>query len=144
MGETPDLTVAILREIRDEIRATNARLDVTNARLDETNTRLDRMFQEQIRHATAIVALEAGQRDLIGGQRELVAAVGRVVDAVVAVDRRVSALEQGQGRIVDELRAINGRLDRVLTGPMGTAVREHDARLDAVEARVDVLERRTG
>lgn len=36
-----DLTVAILREIRDEIRGTNSRLDHTNARLDQTNARLD-------------------------------------------------------------------------------------------------------
>ena len=44
MADT-DLTVAILREIRDEIRSTrtdlNARLDETNTRLAETNTRLE-------------------------------------------------------------------------------------------------------
>jgi hypothetical protein len=34
-------TLAVLREIRDEARKTNARLDETNTRLDETNTRLD-------------------------------------------------------------------------------------------------------
>jgi hypothetical protein len=41
-----DLTVHILREIRDELRtgftAVNDRLDQTNARLDRTNARLDR------------------------------------------------------------------------------------------------------
>ena len=36
-----ELTVAILREIRDEIRTTNQRLDVTNQRLDVTNQRLE-------------------------------------------------------------------------------------------------------
>ncbi len=40
-----DLTLAVLREIRDEVRSTRtelgARLDETNARLDETNARLD-------------------------------------------------------------------------------------------------------
>jgi chromosome segregation ATPase len=39
-----DLTLAVLREIRDEVRSTRtelgARLDETNARLDETNARL--------------------------------------------------------------------------------------------------------
>ena len=36
-----DLTIEILKEIRDEVRGTNTRLDDTNMRLDETNTRLD-------------------------------------------------------------------------------------------------------
>ena len=44
-----DLTIRILREIRDAIEATkagvNARLDETNARLDQTNARLDKGFQ---------------------------------------------------------------------------------------------------
>jgi len=34
-----DLTIEILRGIRDEVRQTNARLDQTNARLDQTNAR---------------------------------------------------------------------------------------------------------
>jgi methyl-accepting chemotaxis protein len=42
---TTDLTIEILREIRDGIRDLrgdfNARLDQTNARLDQTNARLD-------------------------------------------------------------------------------------------------------
>jgi len=33
--------VEVLREIRDEVKGTNARLDITNARLDHTNARLD-------------------------------------------------------------------------------------------------------
>ena len=41
--EPESLTVQILREIRDEVRGTNARLDQTNARLDQTNARLDRV-----------------------------------------------------------------------------------------------------
>jgi hypothetical protein len=40
-----DLTVAVLREIRDEVRGTNKRLDATNQRLDSlelsVSTRLD-------------------------------------------------------------------------------------------------------
>ena len=38
-----DITVEILREIRDEIRGTNARVDATNGRLDTSNGRLDTM-----------------------------------------------------------------------------------------------------
>jgi hypothetical protein len=36
-----DITVEILKQIRDEARKTNERLDKTNERLDKTNERLD-------------------------------------------------------------------------------------------------------
>lgn len=36
-----DEILGVLREIRDEAKQTNARLDQTNARLDQTNTRLE-------------------------------------------------------------------------------------------------------
>ena len=36
-----DLTVEILRDIRDGVNQTNSRLDQTNSRLDQTNSRLD-------------------------------------------------------------------------------------------------------
>ncbi len=67
-----NLTIEILKEIRDEIRKTNARLDQTNARLDQTNSRLDqtnvrldqsreelakRITESEIRTATAITEL---------------------------------------------------------------------------------------
>ena len=41
-GSVGDLTVEILKQIRDGVRATNERLDQTNARLDGMNQRLDR------------------------------------------------------------------------------------------------------
>ena len=39
-----DLSTKILREIRDGIHETNARLDQTNARLDQTNERMEQGF----------------------------------------------------------------------------------------------------
>lgn len=45
MSDVQDLTVRILRSIRDEVAGTNARLDQTNARLDEVNVRLGRVEQ---------------------------------------------------------------------------------------------------
>lgn len=39
--EDSDLTIEILKSIRDGVRDTNARIDETNARLDQTNARLD-------------------------------------------------------------------------------------------------------
>lgn len=41
-----DLTLRILGEIRDGVRATNQRLDQTNQRLDQTNQRLDQARTE--------------------------------------------------------------------------------------------------
>lgn len=79
-----DLTVEILREIRDEIRstrvdlgsridATNQRLDATNQGLDATNERLDRLERQQISAeihlATELVAV-AGAIELV--RQELV------------------------------------------------------------------------
>jgi len=74
--ETNDITVEILRSIRDAVRETNARVDQTNARLDEQTERLDRRIDEQTerldrrigesetRTATAILALKGSMDDV--------------------------------------------------------------------------------
>ncbi len=66
--DTASLTVAILREIRDEIRHTNERLDQTNQRLDQTNERLDRLDRRQteteVRLATEIVSVATAVHEL--------------------------------------------------------------------------------
>ena len=67
-----DLSVEILREIRDEIRLTNERLHLTNERLDrQTNrlhSRLDGLQQRQSemesRLATELVAVVGAVREL--------------------------------------------------------------------------------
>jgi chromosome segregation ATPase len=66
--ETNDLTIEILKSIREEIRGTNARLDGHATRLDGHTTRLDgldarldRLYQRQveseIRLATELVSV---------------------------------------------------------------------------------------
>lgn len=70
--EATDVTVQILREIRDEILGTNARIEQTNARIEQTNVRLDQKFDElgrrlaesEIRTATAINALVGALGDI--------------------------------------------------------------------------------
>jgi predicted nucleic acid-binding Zn-ribbon protein len=47
--ETDDLTIHVLREIRDEMRAMNQRIDITNGRLDGTNLRLERL-EDRLTH----------------------------------------------------------------------------------------------
>jgi septal ring factor EnvC (AmiA/AmiB activator) len=79
MPKPVDLTVQVLKEIRDEVKKTNARLDQTNARLDQTNARLDqtneevhamkeelsrRIVESELRTATAITELAGTVRDL--------------------------------------------------------------------------------
>jgi len=66
--EPTDLTIEILKSIRDEIRSTNERLDKTNERLDQSNERLDRLERRQtsadIRLSTQIVALADTMNDI--------------------------------------------------------------------------------
>jgi hypothetical protein len=112
------LTVAILREIRDEVRKTNDRLDAVNdrlsGRLDTTNERLDRVVQEQVRLATAFVQMEATQREMQVVQRDMAGIMGV---------------------LVREVRQLNQRLDHVLIGPLGTQVRDHETRIGRLEER---------
>jgi predicted nucleic acid-binding Zn-ribbon protein len=73
MADEPmSMTVRILKEIRDEVRRTNERLDATNERLDATNERLEamhaglsqRIVESELRTATAITELAATVRDM--------------------------------------------------------------------------------
>ena len=63
-----DLTIEILKEIRDAVRTTNSRIDALGTklseRIDATNERLDRMEQRQER-------FEAGLNDLGSFMRQL-------------------------------------------------------------------------
>ena len=105
--ESSDLTIQVLREIRDEIRLTNGRLDQTNGQLDQTNGRLDRMngkldltnerleklekrqAQGEIRLSTEMVAVAKA----VDSVRQLLAERLDLRDRVDEHDRRISALE---------------------------------------------------
>jgi division protein CdvB (Snf7/Vps24/ESCRT-III family) len=77
--EPHDLTVEILKSIRDGVNDTNSRLDQTNLRLDQTNLRLDqtnlrldslrdelseRIVESELRTATAITELAGSVREM--------------------------------------------------------------------------------
>jgi uncharacterized coiled-coil DUF342 family protein len=90
--EPTNLTLEVLKQIRDEgrrngerIDETNARLDETNARLNETNARLNetnaridhlredlgrRIVESELRTATAITELAGTVRDLVTTLKE--------------------------------------------------------------------------
>ena|ERR1043165_2008358 len=102
-----DLTVSILREIRDAIVKTNARLDETNIRLDETNTRLDKGF-------TGVVAILkhhdkrfAGMEDKLDELKVEVVFLGRYLKNRVEKD-----LRQLREKELRALRARVAKLER--------------------------------
>lgn len=110
MADTPDLTLEVLRQIRDGVLATNARiddtnqrLDQTNQRLDQTNQRLDQVVEAQIRTATAVTELR-------GEVGELRGEVGTLRSEVVRQGNRLdNALVTG-GAL---LQAFRGRIERI-------------------------------
>jgi len=92
-----NLTVSILREILDEVRKTNQRLDQTNERLDQTNERLERLERRQteteVRLATELVAVASA----VGELTELVRQDRALRQRVDDHERRISAVEQKVG-----------------------------------------------
>ncbi|MDX2015180.1 MAG: hypothetical protein SFW67_33615 [Myxococcaceae bacterium] len=80
--EPTDLTIEVLKEIRDEGRTTNERINETNKRLDETNERLEtglrelrealsrRIVESEIRTTTALTALSAEVRELTSSLKQ--------------------------------------------------------------------------
>ena len=83
--DASDLTLEVLKQIRDEgkrtgerIDETNARLNETNARLNETNARLEslredlgrRIVESEMRTATAITDLSGTVKELVNVIKE--------------------------------------------------------------------------
>jgi chromosome segregation ATPase len=95
-----DITVAILREIRDEIRGTNARLDQTNTRLDHTISRLD---DTNVRLDRTNGRLDT----LIDDFSEFRAEVSQRFDTVLAVAGKHHA------ELADRVRVLETRVDRL-------------------------------
>ena len=103
--EPTDITVEILRDIRDETRKTNEEIRRTNERVDalrdDTNTRLDalrsevnkRQTETEIRLATEIVAEAGAVREVRDVLRQDLALRARVDDH----ERRITAIEQQRG-----------------------------------------------
>ena len=97
-----DVTIEILKGIRDAVRGTNERLDAMNGdlsgRIDATNERLERVERRQVesevRITTELVALGGTlreMRDAFLEDRELRA---QVADH----ERRIGMIEKGSGQ----------------------------------------------
>jgi len=63
-----DLTIKVLIEIRDELRAQSSRIDQTNASIDQTNAKVDqlglRIVESELRTATALTDLAGSVREV--------------------------------------------------------------------------------
>jgi predicted nucleic acid-binding Zn-ribbon protein len=102
--EPTDVTVQILREIRDEIRGTNARLEKTREelgqRLEDLDQRLEktrddlgrRITQSEVRTATAIVELASSVqsvKELLADRLDLRDRVERCETDIADLKRRI-------------------------------------------------------
>jgi hypothetical protein len=99
--EPTDVTIEILKGIRDEVRGTNVRLDAINAdlsgRIDATNERLDRVERRQVesevRITTELVALGGTLREMRDAFLEDRALRAQVADH----ERRIQSIEKKSG-----------------------------------------------
>ena len=109
--EENSLTLAVLREIRDEVRGTRAdlteRVDHLTQRVDAQGELLQTMAAVQIRQEQALIKLTE------------------------IVERHDESLRGIHG----ELRRIHDRIDNVFEGPLSTTVRDHETRLRRLEGR---------
>jgi chromosome segregation ATPase len=97
-----DLTVAILREIRDELKGTNSRLDQTNSRLDQTNSRLDQTNSRLDQTNSRLEVVEKTLADFAAQHLLLTRYVKNVVDrqekAIEDINERLVWLEERAGK----------------------------------------------
>ena len=96
--ESADITVQILRDIRDEIRETNERLDQTktelSARLDQTREELGKhIVESEMRTATAITDLAGALGDVKALLSERLDLDGRVTQC----EREIEAIKERIG-----------------------------------------------
>jgi len=113
--KTTDLTVKILREIRDAARQTNVRLDQTNARLDslqhETNARLDQTNSR-----------------LDSLQREMRESIGQT-------NTRLDSLQREMRKGFEH---VGQRIDNLLLGPHREDHEQIHERLERIERHLDL------
>jgi hypothetical protein len=98
--ESNEQTIEILKDIRDEVRRTNSRLDQTNARLYQTHERVEtsladvsrRMVDSEIRTSAAVAKLAGTVREMTSVLRvrnDLRPRVERCEQHIAALQRKV-------------------------------------------------------
>ncbi len=98
--ESTDLTIEVLKGIRQEVRELGSRVDGTNVRLDSTNERLEamstelsrRIVESEIRTSTAIADLAGTVREMtsvLRASHDLRPRVERCEQDIVEMKRRI-------------------------------------------------------
>lgn len=99
--KTDDITVSILREIRDGISGLSTRVDETNARLDVTNERVDEVRRQQIasemRLATATAEVAMTMREVGERIERVLREETRTIRRLDRCEERLSVLERKTG-----------------------------------------------
>ena len=108
------LTIAILREIRDNTARTNERVDHLTERVDHLTERVD--AQGELLQTMAAVQIRQEQ-------------------ALLKLTEIAERHDESLKGIHGELRRIHERIDNVFEGPLAGAVRDHEARLRRLEGR---------
>ena len=96
--EVTDITIEILKSIRDEVRQTNVRLDRLTERVDLLSERMDRMEQRQVEgelrlasEITQVVQAIHGVRDLLLEQVTLRPQVQDHEKRILAIEARLGS-----------------------------------------------------
>jgi hypothetical protein len=93
MKKTPDTTLAVLKDIRGEIRSTNGRIDVVTDRLDALREELSRRIVEsEVRTSTALTDLAGTVGELtahLKGQHDLRPRVERCEQDIAELKARL-------------------------------------------------------
>lgn len=106
-----ELVPELLREIRDEMRGMRGELRGTNERLDR---------------------VEAQQ---VGTNERLDRVERRQVDAEMRFGTAIAELQGATKELIAETKKLGERIDNTLTGAFGASVRNHEARITALEKR---------
>ena len=112
-------------ELREEIRGVRDEIHVTNDRLGRVEERLDSAMRELIRHATAIVDLEKGQREILTVLKEHSRVLQEHTSALALLIRKSD--EQG------------ARIDNVLLGVPGQTMRDVQRRVALIEQKLGLV-----
>jgi phage shock protein A len=115
------LTLAILREIRDNTARTNERVDHLTERVDHLTERVD--GQGELLQTMA--AVQVRQEALLQ----------KLVDASLRHEETLQRHEVALHGIHRELGRIHDRIDNVFEGPLAGTVRDHETRLRRLEGR---------
>ena len=147
-GSVANLTVEILKSIRDEVRNTNTRLDQTNVRLDQTLERLDRLTTDMNTQFERVDARLEGIDGRLGG---IDGRLGGIDGRLEGIDGRLGGIDGRLDRIdgrlethgkaivklIGQVESLNGRFDNFLTGAHKEAHEELRARVERIEQRLD-------